>query len=115
MYVRGLPPWLRREKNGELTSDSGRGCAPRRRPPDRPGASARSSTLRNDRLVRSFENHLGDAGVVGAIGGANHQKVLSGGEARQIEGKLLALGIDNAVHRFHGHPTVGVERVFAAA
>src|ERR1017187_4469608 len=81
-------------------------CAESRARLRKPASPAtRSSTFfRNGRLIRSFEDHFGDASIVGAIGGANYQKVLSGGEAREIEGKLFALRIDHAGRRFHGHP-----------
>ena len=50
------------------------------------------------RFQELFENHFGDARVVRAIGGANYQQVLAGGETAEIEGELFVLRIDYAVH-----------------
>src|SRR5436309_1199517 len=41
--------------------------------------------------------------------------MLTRGKAAQIERKSFALRIDDAIDRFHRHPTVGIERILASS
>src|SRR5262245_45062815 len=63
----------------------------------------------------SLQHNLGETGVVGAIGGAEHQQVFARRETGEIEHELFPQRIDHPVRRLDGNPARSVERILAPA
>ena len=55
-------------------------------------------------LMALLQDDFGHAGVVGAVGHPDHQQMLAGRQAGEIQREPLAQGIDDAVGGFHRHP-----------